>query len=781
VTRPAPRAPWLLLALSTASLTLALAPMGAPAEASSARVVVAAALPIAKSDAIVRGPLDVAFDVALAPSRQGALTRFIASLSDPASPNYHHYLSTAQFARRFGAASASVAAVRSYFAGYGLRVGTLSKGHVILHVAGSSANVARAFDTPLTVVRRRDGVLAAQFRAPATLPAIVAHDVAAVAGLSSVESVHAASVISHASSHAGAAACASASGGASATSTTPNSLGGYTLLQQARMYGLDAAYANGMTGAGQTIGVYELAPYQASDVSAFATCYGISPSVTSTLVDGGAGSTQSIENEEATFDVEEAVGLAPGARIQVYTGPNANSGPLDVYQKMADDNTATILTTSWGTCEADPTGSPAAEQVIFEQMAAQGQTIIAAAGDDGSSDCASVPGVQTTSPAVDDPASQPFVTGVGGLTVSNISPLTETVWNNGRHGGGGGGASALWPRPSWQAGTGITAANTMRMVPDLSLMADPFTGFIEYFGGNWTDVGGTSIGSPLMSAITAVAAQSCGTARLGFLNPSLYAMQATGFVDVTTGSNDLYGVGGYSAGPGYDMASGLGSPNPATFLQGLCPATFNTTNSVFTLSTSRPVIGQTPPTLAVTLRDANGAPIPNSQLNVTAAAQSGVVIIDGDRSSEAGGSKAAYIVSTDQNGSATISVYASGPGPVALKVSFQSQTVYSATLHFVSAQAAPARRAGSPTIVRLTPLVAGLELAVRPPSVTGGHPVTGYQYSLNGGATWIRFSASTRRVTIGHLARGRTYQVLVRALTASGPGAPSRPSRVTIR
>ena len=79
--------------------------------------------------------------------------------------------------------------------------------------------------------------------------------------------------------------------------------------------------------------------------------------------------------------------MAPGAKIEIYQGPNNSNGPIDTYQQIADDDTATIVSTSWGMCEADPSGDPSAEQPIFEQMAAQGQTIVSAAGDDGSSDC----------------------------------------------------------------------------------------------------------------------------------------------------------------------------------------------------------------------------------------------------------------------------------------------------------------------------------------------------------------------------------------------------------
>src|SRR5487761_2523199 len=563
-----------LLALS-AGLVAVATPV-ASSYASEPRVVVAGTSALPAGAVVVNQPMSSSFDVALTGTNASSLNAFLLGLSTPSSPNYRHFLTTAQFAQRFGASPATVARVSSYFKSFGLRVGSLSKGHVMLHVSGPGTAIARAFDTSVLTVRRSDGVVVPQITSSATLPRSIASDVVGVAGLSSVRAPTPGAVTAHTSSRATVPQSCPSAG--DSTTNSPNALGGYTLQQQARLYGLSSQWASGHTGAGQVIGVYELGAYNPSDISTYTTCYGISPSITTVNVDGGPGTTPI---DEATLDIEEATGLAPGAAIKVYQGPNSNTGPTDTYQQMADDNTATIITTSWGTCEADPNGSPNSEQPIFQQMAAQGQTVFSAAGDSGSSDCA---GTVNNQLAVDDPASQPFVTAVGGLSVNSINPLSQTVWNNGSSGGaGGGGLSALWSRPTWQNAPGIAASATMRMVPDLSVMGDPGTGFIEYFTGStsctthchgWSSIGGTSIGSPIMSAVTAIAAQSCGVARLGFLNPTLYSMASTGFIDVTTGTNDIYAAGGYNAGPGYDMASGLGSPNPTTFIPDLCPIKF---------------------------------------------------------------------------------------------------------------------------------------------------------------------------------------------------------------
>ncbi len=739
------------------------------ARALEPRVVVAATSPIPRGDVVVSAPLRTSFDLVLARRDNAALSSFLSDLYRVGSPTYHHFLTTAQFAQHFGASTASIDRLRAYFARFGLNVGAPSKGRVILHVSGTTRDIARAFATPVVTVRRRDGVLAAQFARSATLPSSVARLVTGVAGLSTVAPASAPTLHANASSRVTPGTCPSAG---STTTNSPNTLGGYTLQQQAQLYGLTDAWARGDTGAGQTIAIYELGVYNSADVTAYASCYSLSPSITTVNVDGGGSSGGA---DEATLDVEEVAGLAPGAAITVYAGPNSGSGPTDTYARIADDNTAQIATTSWGTCEGDPSGSPSAEQAIFEQMAAQGQTMFASAGDYGSSDCT---GITTNALAVDDPASQPFVTGVGGLTVNSISPLSEKVWNSGSSSGGagGGGVSSLWSRPSWQVAPGISSTQTMRMVPDLSVMADPNSGFIEYYSGSWGSIGGTSIGSPLMSAVAAVGAQSCDVSRLGFLNPTLYAMANTGFNDVTTGSNDIFGVGGYSAGPGYDMASGLGSPNPATFLSELCPPTAATIKANAVLSGTRAVVGGTEPTLNLTLTSASGQPLANAMLSVSANVTNGFALIDNDQGSRSKSGNANYTVTTDANGQVSLSVFATSPGPVTLTVDYQGGTVYSTTLHFVNA--ASSARPGAPSI-SLAPLAGALRLHVKPPASRA--TVTSYQYSLNGGATWVTFSAKTLTITIAHLARARTYRVVVRALSAAGAGPRSKPTTATTR
>jgi len=250
----------------------------------------------------------------------------------------------------------------------------------------------------------------------------------------------------------------------------------------------------------------------------------------------------------------------------------------------------------------------------------------------------------------------------------------------------------------------------------------------------------------MVSSLVAVAAQACDTARLGFINPLLYDMASTGFVDVTTGSNDLYSVGEYSAGVGYDEASGLGSPNGAGFFAGLCPATFDAAKSSFVVSQSSAAVN-VPVNVTATLHDTNNDPLTNALVNVTATNvnANGQVLIDGDRSSEATDGSASYTVATDANGVAQFSVSGSAPGSIDVVVNYESQAIDKTTIQVTSSPLTTSKVPGRATIERLSALVGGFDLVVRAPSSNGGAAITSYQYSVSGGSKWTSLARGPRR------------------------------------
>ena len=774
-------APLLVACLTASALAL---PLSSGAGAAQARVVVAGAVAAPRADRVVATPITTSFDVVLALANPTGLSRYLTQLTTPASPNYRRFLTPRQFGRLFGASATNIARVRRYLEGYGLRVASVNSARSLMRLVGRTPQIARAFATPVETLRTSSG-LRAQFTRPATLPASLASAVTTVVGLSSVAapSSHAvaARTSAAASRHPHVATATTCSGANNALSNPSAAQGSFNVQQQAQLYGLSAAWAQGKTGVGQTIAVYELAKGNTSNLTFFFNCYGLSPSISTVNVDNGP--TGGL-NDEATMDVEEAGALAPGAALEIYQAPNTASAPVDLYARIASDDTASIVSTSWGTCEQDPTGAVQAEQVIFEQMAAQGQTVVAAAGDLGSSDCN---GITNNAAAVDDPASQPFVTGVGALTVSSISPLSQSVWNSagGSAGGAsGGGQSQIWSRPTWQSAPGIDpSTQTMRMVPDLSVMGDPNTGFVQYYTDSsascqgWCSIGGTSIGAPLVSALVATAAQVCNTSRLGFLNPTLYrlARAATGFNDVTVGNNDLFAIGQYAARAGYDMASGLGSPT-TTFEDQLCPSAVDRTHSAL-VSASPVSYAGTASHFIVALRDANANPIINSGVTVIAKAPKGVVSIDSDPTSIKARGKALATVISDTTGDASFTLSSSLAQAVTLLIKLNGVPLYSTTVNF---RALPLTRQvpATPQVTRVLARHRGALVEVA--SSHAGTPfVVALQVSVDGGASWHSYPAHVTAILVNGLKGRTTYVLRLRARNANGVSPVTRAFRVT--
>jgi kumamolisin len=270
--------------------------------------------------------------------------------------------------------------------------------------------------------------------------------------------------------------------------------------------------------------------------------------------------------------------LVPGAGIFVYFTEFTSQGWLDALHKaITDENAIAVISISYGNPEDDPNGawSKMGVRIVnqaFQAAAAKGITICCASGDDGSTDQVS------TGAHVDFPASSPFVLGVGGtkLIATSGAPAAiaqETVWNETLHdeGAGGGGVSAVFTKPAYQNGVSVPkSANPPhrvgRGVPDVAAVADPETGVIVmHIDGQQLEViGGTSAAAPLWAALIARVNQGLG-AKCGYLNPVLYAKCASGVLrDITAGNN-----GAYSAEPGWDACTGLGSPDGQRLLHAL--------------------------------------------------------------------------------------------------------------------------------------------------------------------------------------------------------------------
>jgi subtilase family serine protease len=306
-----------------------------------------------------------------------------------------------------------------------------------------------------------------------------------------------------------------------------------------------AAYAPGvaLTGAGQTVGLFELDGFYAADVAANFKQAGLPPvSVATVLLDGFNGAPGG-NNIEVILDIMMAGYMAPGTNVLVYEGFN----PDDVLNRMATDNIAKQLSSSWGWSPIDAT-----TEQVFKQMVAQGQSLLQASGDSGAYSGPIMP-----------PADDPNLTVVGGTALTTTGPvgpwLSETTWND-----GGGGVSTTYAIPSYQQSMNMTAlggSNTMRNIPDVALLA-AIQMFLICNNGEWISVGGTSAAAPLWAGFIALANQQAaanGKPPVGFLNPTIYAIgngsdYASDLHDIATGSN------GFAAIPGFDLATGWGTP-----------------------------------------------------------------------------------------------------------------------------------------------------------------------------------------------------------------------------
>jgi subtilase family serine protease len=543
--------------------------------------------------------------VTLKPRNPAGLAAFAQDVSTPGSPLYGRYVTPAQFARRFGATPAAVRAVESSLKGHGLVPGRVSANSLSIPVTATAGQLSHAFSTSFAHVALASGKTAiVNQQAPSVDPG-VAGDVQAVIGLDTLSTAKPLLVRSHRAATAATPHVVPATGGpepCAAASSVGATMGGFTSDQIAAAYGLSGLYQSGDEGAGQTVAILELEPYDPGDIAAFDQCYGASTMPTNVSIDGGAGSGAGAG--EAALDIENVIGLAPQAKIDVYEGPNSGTGPFDVMSAIISQRAAQVVTTSWGQCEElEGFGQASSENTLFQEAAAQGMTIVSASGDDGSEDCFPTPATLQ----VDDPASQPFVTGVGGTTLT-ASPTTgahlgETVWNDGPSiGASGGGISSFWQMPAYQkdapgslhvingnsSGEPCSApSGDCREVPDVSADGDPNTGYVIYWNGSnsavppatvgWQVVGGTSAAAPAWAALIALtnASAGCAGTRVGFANPALYhagaAAFSSDFSDVTSGNNDMTGAFGlYPAGSGYDMATGLGSPNGTALAEALC-------------------------------------------------------------------------------------------------------------------------------------------------------------------------------------------------------------------
>ncbi len=594
--------------------------------AGTAAVGMAALVPPGAADLGLATPsARLSIDVVLQPRNAAALDAFVAGVSDPSSPLYGHYLAKGEFGRVFGATPATVTAVSASLRAAGLHVGPVSANDLLLPVTTSVAGAEAAFDVSMHAFRTASGaVMDANTTAP-RLPSSIAPSVQSVVGLDDLtpaapEDIAASAPRTTAPALGGSSRLASGQDAACGNAIATADL---TAGDIAQAYDFGPLYNAGDFGANKSIDLFELSGFPVSDVATYQRCYGTHVAITYEPEDGGNSSTTGNGALEADSDIEDVIGLDPALRnVLVYEAPNTPTGVLADYTQIQVNDGAPVVSTSWGQCEsfAQADGLTGPESTLFSAMAAQHQTVFAASGDQGSEGCSNEKVTpRQTQLAVDDPASQPDVTGVGGTDITNAGnpPLlapSETAWT-----GAGGGISSLYARPSWQSGKGVINSyssgspcgdhsGVCREVPDVAAVAG--TNYAVYNQGKWIGVFGTSLAAPDWAALTALmddSSSSCRSTSLGFLNPRLYSLATStpaDFNDITKGDNDALGLhkGAYPATGGYDMVTGLGTPVGANLAQSLCGGTLWTAQTTATnmFTSAAPSVASSGRTLYVT-------------------------------------------------------------------------------------------------------------------------------------------------------------------------------------
>lgn len=475
------------------------------------------------------------------PNEQATVTVVVRSRHGGAPPPAGT-LSREAFALRYGSDPADLKRVEDFARAHGLTVVESRVGRRSVILRGSIAKLSSAFGVTLKQYECM-GVRYRGREGGVTIPADLAGIVLAVLGLDNRPQANARVRI------------------AAAPSVS------YTPVQVAQLYD----FPTGVDGTGECVAIVELGGgFSQPDFTAYLSSLGLSAqTVTTVLVDGATETPGQDTNAdvEVMLDAEIVGAVAPKAAIVIYFAPNTDQGFLDAVTTAVHDTThnPSVVSISWGGPESSWTQqSLNALSAAISDASALGVTVCCASGDGGSSD-----GLIDGKPHADFPASSPYALGCGGttLTASGNSIASEVAWSD-----SGGGVSSFFALPSFQSNAGVPAppagSSGGRGVPDVSGDADPDTGYQVRVDGQNMVVGGTSAVAPLWAAWVALANQRLGK-RLGFLNTSLYALpgyprQPGPIHDVTQGSN-----GAYSAGPGWDACTGLGTPDGSRLLLSL--------------------------------------------------------------------------------------------------------------------------------------------------------------------------------------------------------------------
>ncbi len=521
--------------------------------------------------------------LALRPGAQADLVQLLDNLHNPASPQYHQWLTPEQFGARFGIGDNDLQSVVNWLTSHGFTVDEVAHGRGWVNFSGTAGQVEEAFGTEIHDFKV-DGVVRHANTIDPSVPRAIASLVNGIVTLHSFP---------RKALHYGVKQV-----DPDYTTGTSHYL---APADFATIYDLNTAYTAGTTGTGEAVAIVARTDIATADVTYFRSLFGL-PANTPTFIHNGTdpGDLGGGEETEADLDVEWSGAVAKGATVDmVISKSTTTTDGVDLSaQYIVDNNVAPVMSTSFGSCEADMGSTELSfYNSLWSQAATEGITSNVSAGDAGASGCDAGGDTTGTGLAVSGLCSTPFNVCVGGTEfndtanpstywsstnnattqASALSYIPEVVWNeSGTVSGGsdlwstGGGKSSTYTKPSWQSAPGVPA-DGVRDIPDISLSAAGHDGYLIIQGHTTgttglAAVGGTSAASPSFAGIMTLINQKTG-ARQGNANTVLYplatAQYGSGgtavFHDITSGNNSVPGVTGYSAGTGYDLCTGVGS------------------------------------------------------------------------------------------------------------------------------------------------------------------------------------------------------------------------------
>ena len=584
---------------------------------------------------------------------QSELDQLLTDLYDSSSPSYRHFLTVEQFTEKFGPTREDYEAVKSWAKQNGLRIESTSRNRMILPVSGSVQNIEKALHVTMGVYQHptEKRTFFAPDREPMPNTPVRLWSIGGLDNFSTPVSM-----VSRRDPNT-----------VDADSVIANATTGSCPSKSFCGSDMRAAYYGGtLTGAGQSVGIFEFIGTDLADLTTYYTNVGQTNNVPVTLLSVDGQSTSCLasagcDDTEQTLDMTQALGMAPGmSSLVMYIGKGGLSGQtLDdpgILNAMATASPLNAqLSCSWAWKPTDNT----TDDPFFQQFAAQGQNFFTAAGD----------GAKWVKGGFVWPADDPYVTSVGGTDLTTVSAggawASETAWSS----SGGGISTNNFAIPSWQvaAAAGCTSCSkTLRNGPDISANSN----YTFYVCADQTSCtanlyGGTSFAAPMWAGFMALVNQQAvanGQPTLGFVNPALYNLLAgsgysSEFHDITSGSN------GFSATAGYDLVTGIGSPNGQALvdaLAGTSSGTFTVTDAPKTLSVARGATGLS----KITTTISGGF---NSAISLTASGQgNGVKVLFNPSTIPAPGSGRAgmqiKVAPTAKTGSRTITITAKGGG-----------------------------------------------------------------------------------------------------------------------